>query len=58
MEREPTTAEPSSLLESVAEMLQSSRGMPVFLVDESGLVGIVTSEKLSELIELDRVSGE
>ena len=56
MEREPPTIEPHVSLEAVLEKLQISRGMPVFVVDDSGLLGLVTAGKIGELAELERVS--
>ena len=57
MEREPPTIEPDVPLEAVLEKLQLARGLPVFVFDDSGLLGLVTASRIGELAELESRSG-
>ena len=57
MERESPTIESDVPLEAVLEKLQLARGLPVFVVDDSGLLGLVTASRIGELAELESRSG-
>ena len=55
MERDFPTAAPDSPLEEVLEKLQNVRRLPVFVIQDNQLVGIVTLENLGEMVELSRL---
>jgi len=55
MERDFPTASPDSPLEEVLEKLQNIRRLPVFVIHDDQLVGIVTLENLGEMVELSRL---
>ena len=57
MARDFPAVESESALEEVLEKLQNPGRLPVFVVDDSKLVGIVTSENLGEMVELSRLVG-
>ncbi len=55
MERDFPTASPDSPLEEVLEKLQNIRRLPVFVIHDNQLVGIVTLENLGEMVALSRL---
>jgi Zn-dependent protease/CBS domain-containing protein len=57
MLREPPTVPPDAGLEQVLQLLQQAPGLPLLVVDEDRLLGMITVENLSELIELTRRAG-
>jgi stage IV sporulation protein FB len=54
MHREVPRAAPEAPLDEVLDQLQNAKGLPVFLVDEDRLVGMVTQQSLGELMEISR----
>lgn len=60
MNRAPKTASPNLPLEKALELFQQSDSTPILVMDEDKLVGMATSENLSEFIMLQaaRVQGK
>jgi stage IV sporulation protein FB len=56
MEREFPTSSAESPLEGVLEKLQNMHRLPVLVIEEEKLVGMVTSENLGEMVELARLA--
>ena len=54
MSREVVTVAPDHPLEEVLRVLQSQRGRPILVVEDERLVGMVTLEKLMQMIEVIR----
>jgi CBS domain-containing protein len=52
MNRQPKTAPPSMPLEAALEMISQTDSTPILVIDGGQLVGIVTTENLSEFIML------
>ncbi|MDX1382355.1 MAG: site-2 protease family protein [Thermoanaerobaculia bacterium] len=57
MIREVPLVAPEAPLESVLDLLQNAARLPVFVVEEERLVGMVTSENLGEMMEIRRALG-
>ena len=57
MEREVPRAPLDAPLETVLEQLQNPARLPVFVMDEERLAGIVTSENLGQMMEIQRALG-
>ena len=57
MERDVPRAQLETPLEKVLEQLQNPSRLPVFVMDDERLAGIITSENLGEMMEIQRALG-
>jgi len=55
MEREFPVANKSLPLDELVDKLENAQQLPVFVIEDSRLVGFVTSENMAELVEISRL---